>query len=273
MVSAMAKFTDRRYLLTEQYQDAANLNARIALHERFSTNPYGWQRWVFDRLDPPAEGRILELGCGPGDLWLENLQRIPATWGITLSDLSPGMVEEAQRNLGASGRQFACALLDAQAIPCADGSFDAVIANHMLYHVPDRERAFAEIRRVLRPRGRFYAATNSRESMPELSELLGKLGVPAAPQRSVLNFNLENGREQLARWFAGVTLHRYDDALVVTEAEPLIAYVLSTSSLRGVGVERTALRELVEGELARHGTIRISKDTGLFAARRPDDAA
>ena len=63
---------DQEYL-KQEYRDATNLNARIRLHQRFSLNPYGWLRWVFDQLDLPSECRILELGCGPGNLWLENL--------------------------------------------------------------------------------------------------------------------------------------------------------------------------------------------------------
>ena len=92
----MHKLNDPDYLLNEQYQDAGNLNARIRLHIEFSTNKYGWFPWVFDRYDLPEKCRILELGCGPGDLWGENMHRISPGWEITLSDFSPGMLEKAQ---------------------------------------------------------------------------------------------------------------------------------------------------------------------------------
>src|SRR5713226_344769 len=72
----------QQYLLTKQYKNAANLNARIALHRRFSMNKYEFQRWVFDQFSIPAEGRILELGCGPGHLWRINADRIPEKWDI-----------------------------------------------------------------------------------------------------------------------------------------------------------------------------------------------
>ncbi len=49
--------------------------------------------------------------------------------------------------------------IDAQSIPFEDETFDAVIANHMLYHVPDRPKAIAEIKRVLKPGGRLIATT------------------------------------------------------------------------------------------------------------------
>ncbi|HKI53048.1 MAG TPA: hypothetical protein VJ987_02910, partial [Anaerolineales bacterium] len=62
----MSKFTDQNYLKTDQYKDSTNLNARVELHNRFSTNQYGWFNWVFDALmNLPANAKILELGCGP----------------------------------------------------------------------------------------------------------------------------------------------------------------------------------------------------------------
>ncbi len=151
--------------MADQYGDASNLNARIALHERFSANAYGWPRWVFDQLDLPDESHLLEIGCGAGGLWADNLDRIPAGWEITLTDASPGMLAEAQRNLSIQ-RRFAFRLADAQKLPFEDGAFDAVIANHMLYHVPDRPRAFSEIARVLRDGGTLYAATYARAVLP-----------------------------------------------------------------------------------------------------------
>src|ERR1700758_5420037 len=87
----MSDLTNQSYLLNEQYKDAANLNARIQLHARFSTNKRGWNRWVFDQFKIPPNGRILELGCGPGKLWSSNLDGIGADWQITLSDFSEGM--------------------------------------------------------------------------------------------------------------------------------------------------------------------------------------
>lgn len=88
--------------LRQQYHTDANLNARIAMHRRFSANPYPWHRWVFDHLALPANARILELGCGPADLWRENADRIPAGWNITLTDFSEGMLAAARAHLTAN---------------------------------------------------------------------------------------------------------------------------------------------------------------------------
>jgi ubiquinone/menaquinone biosynthesis C-methylase UbiE len=148
----MSKFTDQEYLKTDQYKDSSNLDARVEIHQRFSTNPYGWFNWVFDTLlKLPEDAKILELGCGPAHMWRECSSRIPAGWDITLSDFSSGMVDAAWRNLVVTGRNFKFKEIDAQSIPFEDETFDAVIANFMLYHVPDRPKAIAEIKRVLNP--------------------------------------------------------------------------------------------------------------------------
>ena len=240
----MTHASDPDYL-QQQYRNAANLDARVALHQLYSTHPQDWHAWVFDQFDLPSNARILELGCGPGALWRANLARIPAGWQIVLSDRSPGMVAAAKKSLAAAGKAsaetksapvkageapsdmsavlaavmdayaeagsgfagiraafaaarkaraaerksrpaahpdpapaesaarpaFTFAVLDAQALTYPAGAFDAVIANHMLYHVADKARAFAELRRVLVPGGRLYAATNGTDHMRELRAL------------------------------------------------------------------------------------------------------
>jgi 2-polyprenyl-3-methyl-5-hydroxy-6-metoxy-1,4-benzoquinol methylase len=272
----MSKYVDQRYLRTDQYKDAANLSARAQLHERFSTNQVGWQRWVFDQLDLPAACNLLELGCGPGLLWLKNRDRIPEGWEITLSDLSSGMVQEARGSLGSSGHSFLYEVLDAQFIPCADESFDAVIANHMLYHVPDRAQVLYEIRRVLRPGGRLYASTVGSTHLRELADIVRRvgLGVELWGGQPSLSFLLENGSAELSRWFPNVALHRYEDALAITEAEPLVAYVASTlTGSDGARHELEALRSYAEGELARHKAIHVTKDTGMFVGSRVQGGA
>jgi ubiquinone/menaquinone biosynthesis C-methylase UbiE len=150
----LPSITDRRYLCTEQYRDASTLGARAQLHRRFGTNKYGWQRWLWDQMDMPARCRILDIGCGPGGLWSRNLDRIPADWDVVLADFSPGILRATRQRLGTRSHSFAYSIADMQWLPFEEQSLDAVIANQVLYHVPERDRALSEIRRVLRPGGR-----------------------------------------------------------------------------------------------------------------------
>ncbi len=262
-----------------QYRDASKLGARIALHRRFSTNEYPWQRWVFDQFDLPPESRVLELGCGPGDLWAENLDRVPKEWSVELTDASPGMVREAEERLG-SDRRFELRVADAQQIPFQGQSFDAVVANHMLYHVPDRARVFSEIVRVLSPDGRLYAATNGEGHMREtgwMKRILNPTHPADTATGQPLGFSLENGTVQLSPWFRDLSIRRYEDVLVVTETRPLVDYLLSGAAAdaaergsEGGEFHRrvAALTDQLERELALRGEIRITKDAGLFVARK-----
>lgn len=145
--------------LKKEYRDGSKLGTRVNLHDLFSTNRRGWYPWVFDQFDLPSESHILELGCGPGRLWQTNLDRIPDGWQITLSDFSPGMLAEARQNLSDAGHSFDFVVVEAQTISFEDNTFDAVVANHMLYHVPDRSQVYTDISRVLRPNGQLYATT------------------------------------------------------------------------------------------------------------------
>ncbi len=265
----MAKFTNPDYL-ARQYGDARNLNARLRLHQRYSANRYGWQRWLFDRLALPATARILDAGCGSGELWRENLVRVPAGWRPVLADRSAGMLDSARRNLTAAPGHFAPARADAQDLPFAEGCFDGILAMHMLYHVPDLPRALREIRRVLRPGGRLYASTAGAGHMAELSrpQLARRLRVDLGPEPAgdlpagTESFSLENGGQQLASLFTDVRLHLYEDWLVVDSAIALVDYVKSMERLD----EEVAARLLaaLEREIADHGPFHVSKSSGVF---------
>ena len=257
---------DKKYLQEHQYKDATNLKDRKQLHDRFSTNKYDFFRWIFDQLVLSEKNRILDLGCGPAWLWQRNLDRVPEGWDLTLSDISPGMLQEAQTNLQDSQSKFEFKIIDAEAIPFPDESFDTVIANHMLYHVPDREKGLSEIQRVLRSGGCLYAATNSHDSMKELVDLVRRVDPDAYPVAFHKGFTLENGKEQLSASFGEIKLYNYEDSLIVPEAEPLVTYVKSSERLNGSQLAQ--FRKVLEDEIASRGPIHMAKSAGMFEARK-----
>jgi ubiquinone/menaquinone biosynthesis C-methylase UbiE len=264
----MSKISDQNYLKTEQYKDDSRLNARIEIHRRFSTNPQGWNAWVFDTLETlPGQARVLELGCGPAYLWAANAGRIPPGWDITLSDFSIGMLAAAQHSVARNKRPFKFEVIDAQSIPYDDASFALVIANHMLYHIPDRPKALAEIRRVIRPGGRLVATTVGDGHMEELNVWLRRVTKDPDFALFPLPFTLESGRAQLQPYFRQVEIRRYADNLQITEIEPLIAYICSTAGGRRFSESALAeLRSNLEGELQSNGALFVTKDSGLFEA-------
>jgi SAM-dependent methyltransferase len=267
------KLTDRDYLKYEQYHDSHNLRTRISLHEKYSANPTRWHTWVFDQFDLPSTATVLEVGCGPGSLWVQNLDRIPDGWQLTLSDLSPGMVREARYNLRNVGN-IAYLSFDIQRPPLLPSAFDAIIANHMLYHLPDLDQALAAIENLLKPGGVLYAATNGRTHLQELASFVSQARGDLAPQtdnvfqRNVKNFTIQTGGRQLSTHFPEIELRTYPDHLVVDDAEAIIHYVDSSSlfGLTAAGLAR--LKGLLQDEIRLHGAITIRKEAGLFIARK-----
>lgn len=260
----MGRFTDQNYLLNEQYKTPSNLTNRANLHTRFSTSPRRWMLWLFDQYDLPYDAKVLELGCGPGWLWKENADRVPEGWDVVLSDLSAGMLVQAGENV--VGHNFQFEEIDAQDIPFEEETFDAVFANHMLYHVPNRDNAFSEIHRVLKPGGFFYAATNGKNHMYQLKELVTSVQPNAYEEWSANHFSLENGAEQLAPYFGDVEMRHHEDALHVTAIDPLMDYIASSKRL--TETELDAVRNVAENMLVDKGAVVIEKAVGVFIAKK-----
>jgi SAM-dependent methyltransferase len=254
--------SDEQALLDEQYRTTSNLRARIALHERFSTNPASYPRWVFDGYDFGERAEVLEVGCGEGMIWRENADRIPDGWRLTLSDFSDGMVQAARATLR-DRAQYAVA--DVQALPFEDESFDAAIANHMLFHVEDRPQAFSELRRVLRPRGRLVGTTIGRDHLRELWELEPPRDGIWSKTRE--RFTIELARGELAPFFAAIEVESYPDSLEVTDPEALVDVFRSRGD---VAEERlAAIREHVAEAIDRDGSFQVTKDTARIRCRKP----
>ncbi len=262
----MTGIDQAKALLERQYKDASRLNARIALHARFSVNPEPWWGWVLRMMALPARSRILEVGTGPADFWRANLDRIPAGWEIILSDFSPGMMAQARANLGEACQRFAFARINVVDIPFPAATFDGVIANFMLYHAPDLNRAVAELHRVLKPGGRLYAATNGPGHMQQLNALIQQLDPQANNYRASTNFGLHNGADALHRHFPTVNHYHYDDALRVTEAAPLVAYALSMDRSPMLSRNPEPLQRAIARKIEEDGEFYIEKQSGLFEA-------
>lgn len=266
----MFRFTDQKYLTNDQYKDSSNLEARLQIHQRFSTNPQGWHPWVFDSFPVlPAEAHVLELGCGAGTMWKECADEVPSGWVITLTDLSDGMLDAAWRNLVPTGRNFKFEKVDAQVIPYNNSAFDIVIANHMLYHIPDRKKALTEIKRALKDDGCLIATTVGESHMQEMYQWLKRVNANSRSDMFSNPFTLENGMDQLKEVFSKVEETRYVDNLRVSELQPLMNYIRSSIGLSDVSQnELEKLEKELAQKIKKDGEIVIRKDSGLFKAMK-----
>ncbi|MBL4935486.1 methyltransferase domain-containing protein [Clostridium sp. YIM B02515] len=254
--------------IVEQYKDSTNLKVRINLHKNFRTNKYDWFNWVFDKLKLSSGEKILEIGCGDGQLWKSNEDKIPDDVNIVLADISEGMINDARDKNKNLKRKINFEVLDCNKLHYADASFDVVIANHMLFYIKDRDKLFSEIIRILKKGGRFYCSTYGIRHMKEIEGLAKSFDSKIALAEINLEqvFGLENGFEQLEPWFKEINLHTYEDSLIVDDYKPILDYILSCHGNEHEMLEGRyeEFEKHIKAKVSKTGKFRISKQAGMF---------
>ena len=264
--------------LKSQYRDAGNISARIRLHRDYSVNKQGWFPWLFEQCGFTEGMQVLELGCGNGALWTENMDKLPKNLHVVLSDISEGMIRDARRAVsesmeragGSAGAQFSFETFDCYAIPYEDASMDVVIANHLLFYCEDIEKVCREVRRVLKPGGRFLCSTYGSAHMKEITHLVQGFDsrIVLAAEDLYEIFGLENGASMLEKVFDEITLVRYEDEIRISEPEPLLEYILSCHGNQNrMLLDKYKEFKAYVTEKTRYG-FKITKDAGVFMARK-----
>lgn len=188
---------------------------------------------------------ILETAAGTGALTRE-LHRILPAATITATDLNPAMLVQGAKSLPASDR-IRWQQADAQSLPFEDESFDAIVNQFGLMFLPDRVRAYAEARRVLRPGGRLSGAVwgtlEDNEAALLVERALASLFPDRPPQffrRVPFAYTDEDliRSELEAAGFSGITVHTVEH-----RSAPASARSIAISHLRGTPLAN----ELSEG--------------------------
>lgn len=254
--------TDRTRLVTGAYRNSANLRDRAALY-RFAQRRVDLPEWVLDHAVLADSGRLLDVGCGPGWYMRALNDRRPG-WRAVGLDLSPGMAAEA-------GQHHPTLVADAQALPVRDRSFELVLAAHMLYHVPDLDRATAELARVCQPDGTVLVVLNGPNHQTPLRRLVEEAtgtGLPLTGGR----LPFDRAPEALAPHLTVQSSDLLVDEIVVTEPGPVISYVQSMRplvepGLRGFSSWTMVLarcRAALQEALARDGRWVTTLETGVL---------
>lgn len=240
----MARIDDAA-MVAHDYSDPSRLATRFKPFREYHQGPSVDER-VLWALEHAQHGTVLEVGAGDGTF--ARLVRDRLSIDEVVVDLSPSMVALA-RAAGIDAR-----VADAQALPFADDSFDAVVANWMLYHLPDLDRGLGEIVRVLRPGGSLIASTMGPGMLHELWDRVPDDG--SAPE---LTFAATNGHAVLARFFRTVERIDLRGTAVFPDHAAAVEYMLSTLTRKHLASEL----EVFDGPL--HATTTNS----VFVARDP----
>lgn len=247
----------------KQYANSNNLNTRISIHAKYSTNKMGFGNWIVNHYCIESGMSVLELGCGTGDMWCGYDHIIQKCGCLVLSDFSEGMLETAKTTISGHSN-VKHMVIDIQDIPFENDRFDVVIANMMLYHVPDLDKGLSEVRRVLKDGGTFYCATYGEHGIIEyLSNLLKDYGVEDTSNK---NFTLQNGSSFLERVFDHVEMSEYPDALAVTDLDDMVNYIYSLSSMTALtSIPRDDVKDILSRNMA-DGVLMVPKEYGMFIA-------
>jgi len=227
--------TDREVLTKLAYATDTDLATRQRIHREYSVPQTDLSRWVAARLNWRGNERVLDVGSGQGMYRQAIMARAPQGMYIA-GDLSLGMV----RSLHSANASDLALNMDVQTLPFPDESFDVVMANHMLYHVPDIDKALNEIRRVLKPDGMLVAATNSELDQHEFDQIMRRVytlsgAAPNEIDKALVHisapFQLENGTRRLAQHFSAVVRFDLPGAFIFPNKQPVIEYFSSMRAL------------------------------------------
>ena len=133
-------------------RDAPKYDRQISFFEKVLFG--GGREWVCSR----AEGEVLEIAAGTG----RNLSFYPPSVRLTMTEFTPAMLEIALQRQAELGREADLREGDAQQLDLPDESFDTVVCTLGLCTIPDDRAAVREVRRVLRPGGRFLLLEHVR---------------------------------------------------------------------------------------------------------------
>lgn len=251
-----SSFTDPERL-RQQYGSSERLRVRVETHRRYSESKASFLDWVVDQLEVAPRHLVADIGCGPGNYFGRLAARGARAVG---SDLSPGMAAEAR----AAG--FPTVVADAQALPFGDASFDRVMCNHVLYHVPDIRGALLEMRRIARRGGRVLLATNGADHLKAFRDLTqlaaSDIGFDLKP-RPPSPFTLEDVALVTAT-FPEADVRRIDNCLVFTDAKPALDYLRSW--IGPTGPLEAAMARRISASIERDGAFRVPTISGCFVA-------
>ena len=267
--------TDADYL-RYQYAHAEKLRIRQEAHRLYSEETEPLATWLLPLLAPEPGQLLLDVGCGPGMYHAELARMGVQVIGL---DASYGMLVKARQRTAGFRTQTLAVQADAQYLPAPADCCDRLMANHMLYHVPDQLAALREMRRVLKPGGRAIITTNMADSYAALYELhadaANSLGYE--PLYTVNDAFNSSHLERVQSVFPQATLHVRHDAFLFPDTDAVLRFY--ASMMIDALAERPAdnhhrqellpaMRARVDAVIRQEGVLRVPKGVACFVVRK-----
>jgi SAM-dependent methyltransferase len=264
--------TRRQRAHQQNYETDTNLRRRGALLSYAVPSPTP-QPSLVDLFDWAPDATVLDVGCGYG-LWTAIAASRTPDGRVVGLDESVGMLTALRERTA----DVPVVRGDAHVLPLRTAAVDVVMSTWVLYHLHDKVAFLREVRRVLRPGGRFIAATNSSVTLPVVDDLIGQaveetVGHPVGAWIESLDFTAENGKSTLAPHFGDVRVIVNDTDYEVPDASVLVDYA---RSLRDPIVAEVGADLVFDDLLARFveriraalssGPIRFTRRVAFFVA-------
>ncbi len=163
---ARDKFVKHIFTLVAPYVDALSHGFSLGLDHL-------WRRKAVQLSGIRQGDRVLDICAGTGELAFTLLPAVGSTGSITATDFCENMLAIAVKKQGQNHRNMTFQVADAKSLPFPDNSFDAVTVGFGMRNIPDTILALKEIRRVLRPGGRFLCLELTKPRNPLLQRLYG----------------------------------------------------------------------------------------------------
>lgn len=276
-LAQIMRLTQRRQRIMERYEDTRLRQRASRIHRLYSQNPYGWYRWLFDRLSLRPGERVAVCYALWDDVWLQNAERIPRDTKIEIFDCVEYNLEKSRESLAAcrfaEGVAFRHTLWEDENADLETGRYDLIVANQLFIHAHDLTDFFLTLHGALKPGGRLCCVAMGQNHMKELMELTQAFEPRFMNDNREFNsrFSLENGAKQLETLFRRATAYTYDDALLVPDAGSICDYLYGvyTNASEVLAGRRSALYDYY-ASLLKRGPLYVTKAQGIIEAAKAD---
>lgn len=166
----MSNFTDKQKMQTQFYNDGIKLKSRKKLYEYATPTKPSLDDVILEQI-PKNAISILDAGCGYGRLLIKIHDLFPHI-SLTGTDIAKGILDEAKEKSSNKEIDIEYSVADLESLPFENESFDVIITEHVLHHIPDIQKAMNEVYRCLKPNGKYIVSFNGEKNLQTIDQIL-----------------------------------------------------------------------------------------------------